>query len=154
MTTPTTSSVPAVTDAVIGVLTAAVGFDVFEAWPGPEATAEMVFLSGVEWDEYRVPTIKTGRKARQEDYRLKFEVWVVLAEDTSPGRPKVSRDRAFELFGLVEDAFSEDPSVGLGYAANSIQWALAAPSDAGPIKFDNGHAYQIKGAVEVHARLS
>lgn len=151
MSVLTTSSVPAVTDAVLDVLTEALDVKVFEAYPGSNALNELVFLGGVEWDGYDIATIKAGRKARQEDYRLEFAIWVVWDMGTSPGVPKASRDRAFEVFGQIEDAFAEDPSMGEGY--ESVQWSIPVPTEAGAIAFERGHAYQVKGEIEVHARL-
>lgn len=148
-----TSSVPLILDALLDTLTAAMPVPVFEAWPGDAAAErEMVFFGETTWLEYVIPTIKAGRKARQENYEIEFEVWRVLDEGTTPAAPKASRDRCFELFGLVEDALAEDVTAGAGF--ESIQWAVSRPETAGPRKFERGFAYRVAGSIEVHARLS
>lgn len=149
----TTSSVPGVIDALLGM-----GWQVplFESWPGPEAKPEMIVLGGdtgetIEWTGYAIPTIKAGRKQRQEDYAVLFAIYVAGAPNTSPANPKPARDRAFQIFATVEDSLADDVTIDTDF--NTVQWAVSAPRTAMPRMFENGWMYRIQGAFEVHARL-
>lgn len=145
----TTSRAPAVTDAIIGW--ADPPAPIFEAWPGPEAAKEMIVLGQVDWTVYAIPTIKAGRKQRQEEFEIEFEVYVVGGAGTSPASPKVARDRAFELFTFIEDNLADDVSAGLGF--ESIQHIQVHPKESGPRTFERGWMYRIAGAIAVASRL-
>jgi hypothetical protein len=148
----TTSTAPVVLDALLESLGDALSpVRVFESWPGPEAAAEMLFFAETEWDVYEIATIKAGRKARQEDYSIKFSLWKVGDDGTSPASPRASRERCYELFGLVEDVLAEDVTAGAG--SESVQWITVEPDEAKPVKFEKGWAYALDGRFRVHARL-
>lgn len=148
----TVSTVPDVIDALLDTTWAV---KMFEAWPGPDAEREMIVLGGdagetVEWNNYSIPTIQAGRKQRQEEYSLLFAVYVG-GEGTKPTAPKVARDRAFEIFGSIEDTAANDVTLGTDFQL--LQWAVSAPRTAMPRVFERGWMYRIEGAFEVHARL-
>lgn len=154
----TTSTVPAVLEALLTTLNADYLADddlahvkAHEAWPGPDATSEMLIFGEVSWDEYVIPTIKAGRQARQEGWSVPFEVWVVGDAGTSPTDPSASRDRAFAILAVAEDAVAEDPWVGLGRVA--VQHVQIRPLTAGPHQFEKGWAYVITGRFQTEARL-
>lgn len=149
----TTSSVPAVIDALLGITWPVA---IFESWPGPEARPEMIVLGGdqgetVKWNGYAIATIKAGRKQRQEDYDLLFGIFVLGGTGTAPASPKAARDRAFEIFAGIEDSLATDVTIDTDFA--TVQWAVSAPRTAAPRVFETGWMYRIEGAFEVHARL-
>jgi hypothetical protein len=146
----TTTTVPAVTDGLLAALQTG-PVQVFESWPGPEAAPEMIVLGEVEWDSYEIATIKAGRKHRQEEYGIGFEVFVVGAEGTTPASPKAARPRGFEIFGDVEDVLADDVTGGTDFT--TVQFIVSAPRTAGPRVFERGWAYRVAGVFQVRARL-
>lgn len=154
----TTSTAPAVVTALLSALNAAYLADVdldhvkaWESWPGPAATSEMLILGQVAWDEYEIPTIKAGRQARQEEWHVPFEVWVVGAEGTTPSAPAASRTRAFAILAVAENVVADDPWVGLD--RSDVQWVQIRPETAAPHEFESGWAYVITGRFRAAARL-
>lgn len=149
----TTSTVPVVTPVLLAALNAGlpVGVDAFEAWPGPDAAPEMVVLGDIEWDDYAIATIKSGRKQRQEDWSIGFEVFVFGTPGSTPADPATARTRAFVLNAAIEDTLADDPLLGL--ATGTVQRIEARPTEAGPRVFEKGWAYRVAGRIEVHARL-
>lgn len=160
----TTSTVPTVIDALLAAFNienypeeyqatygGLAGVMTHEAWPGPDASAEMVVLGEVTWDEYRIATIKSGRKQRQENYAVGFEVFIMGAPGSKPTDPSTARDRALEVLAAIEDVLADDPTIGL--AAGTVQRIELEPTEAGPRVFEKGWAYRIAGRFNVHARL-
>lgn len=149
----TTSTVPTVTDALLSALNAALpaGVDAYEAWPGPEAAAEMVVLGAVTWDVYEIASIKSGRQRRNEEYAIGYEVFVMGQAGSTPADPSNARDRAFVLNTEIEDALADSPKLGLGTAVNWVQTQI---TEAGPRVFEKGWAYRVAGRVNVSARLT
>lgn len=148
----TTSTVPAVTDALLTTLNTALpnGVDAYEVWPGPEASAEMIVLGAVTWDTYEIASIKTGRQRRQEDYAISYEVFVMGQAGSTPSNPKTARDRAFLLNTEIEDMCADTPKLGL----TSVLWVQAQITEAGPHAFEKGWAYRVAGRFNVSARLT
>lgn len=152
MTASTTTTVPVVIDAFLEAINEnAETPPGFEAWPGPEAAPEMFVLGQIDWDTYEIPTIKAGRKARQEAYDIAFELFVMGADGTSPSEPGPARTVAFNMLAPIEDVLAEDPSCGTDYLR--VQHVQLKPNQAGPRKFERGWAYRIAGAIHVEARL-
>lgn len=146
----TTSSVPAVLDAFLDLVNLSLdGVTAYEQWPGPSAAPEMVVLGEIEWDNEEIATIKAGRKQRQEDWAVEFEVFVFHTPGTVPDDPKPARDRAYAIFAEIEDVCANDPKLGVG-----IQYAGLRPTSAGPRKFEKGWAYRIACRLYVFARLT
>lgn len=153
----TVSTAPTLIDALVKAIGAEMTGSLsevgsFEVWPGTEARREMVFLGDVTWDEYDLATIVSGRKRRQEDYSVAFEVWVLGETGSSPSSPKTARDKAFAILGKIEDVLADDPRVGLAHTV--IQWVVSVPAEAGPRKFEKGWAYRVAGSFKAHARLT
>lgn len=148
----TTSTVPAVLDAFLAAINQQMaGVTAFESWPGPEATAEMVFLGEVTWDDYEIATIKAGRKQRDETWHVEFDLWVAGQGDTTPANPKPQRDRAFQILTAMENVLAVDPTAGSGFA--TVQHVQIHPENGKPIRFEGGWAWAIKGHITTHARL-
>lgn len=150
--TVTTTTVPTVIDAFLAAVNADTETpQAFESWPGPEAAPEMFVLGEIDWATYEIPTIKAGRKARQETYDIGFELFVMGAEGTSPAEPSAARLVAFNFLAPIEDLLAEDPSGGTDYV--TVQHVQLRPTAAGPRKFERGWAYRIAGQIHVEARL-
>jgi len=149
----TTSTVPVVIPALLSALNAALpsGVTAFEVWPGPEAAPEMVVLGDIEWDNYAIATIKSGRKQRQEDWSVGFDVFVFGTDGTSPANPGPARVRAFELQAAIEDVLADDPHLGL--ATGTVQRIELRPTTADTRHFEKGWAFWVAGRIDVHARL-
>lgn len=153
----TTSIVPEALDALVDNLGEAMtganaAVTVHEAWPGPDGSAEMVVFGEVIWPEYRIPTIKAGRKYRDEEFNLAFEVLIFGTDGSTPADPTPARNRAFAVLAVLEDFLADDPRAGL--ANDVIKWAELKPATAGPHLFERGWAYRIAGAVVGKARLT
>lgn len=150
----TTSTVPAVVASLLTALNANLpaGTKAYESWPGPEAAKEMVIFGKVRWDDYAIATIKAGRKQRQENWALGFEVFVSGGAGTSPANPTAAKDRAFVLLTELEDFLAEDVTGGTDFA--TVQWIDIRPLEAEPRVFEKGWAYRISGEFLVHARLT
>lgn len=150
----TTSTVPAVLDALLSTINADLtNVTAYETWPGPEASAEMVVFGEIRWTEYKIATVKTSRKQRDEEYEIDWFVYVAGEPGTTPDDPKTARDRAFEIMESLEDVLADDPAAGLGYASIiSIEVAPGAET-TGPVLFEKGWAYRIPGKFAIRARL-
>lgn len=148
----TTSTVPTVIDAVLAAVNADLpaGVDAFEAWPGPEAAAEMVVLGEITWETYDLTAVKAGRQRRQEDWSVEFEVFVFGLAGTTPSDPKIARDRAFLLATSLENVLAANPKIGVGAGG----WAHTALTTAGPRVFEKTWAYRVAGRIHVSARLT
>lgn len=149
----TTTSVPATLDAILSTVTAALApVKAFEQWPGPSAAAEMFVLGDILWDDYDIATVTAGRKQRQEAWSVGFDVFVFHTATSIPSNPKPARDRAFAIFGGLENVCANDPRMGL--PAATIQWATSRPVEAGPRVFEKAWAYRVAGRIHVEARLT
>lgn len=146
----TTSTVPVVLDSLIADLTAA-GLPTFESWPGTNAVPEMLVLGPVTWTDYVIATIKAGRKARQEDWNIEFELFVMGADGTTAADCSPVRDRAFTLLTELEDYLADDVTAGTDFA--TVQWVEVRPTAAGPRNFEKAWAYRIAGQIVTRARL-
>lgn len=153
----TTSTVPVVIDTLvagIGAVMADLGQPdalVAQVWPGPDAKPHMLFLGTTTWEDYRIATVKAGRKQRDENYEIAFELWALGGEGTAPADPSAARDNAFAMLAAAEDVLADDPNIGLG---NAVQWIEIRPKEAEPRTFEKGWIYRITGAFVIHARLS
>ncbi len=152
----TTSTVPAVIASLVTDLNAAftgalAGVKAYEAWPGPDAVPQMLVFGEITWEDYVIPTIKAGRKQRQEDWEVAFEVWVVGVDGTSPTTPAAARDKAFAILAAAENLLAADVTAGTDF--NTVQWVQIRPKTAGPHTFEKGWAYIITGVFVTAARL-
>lgn len=148
----TTSTVPVVMPALKKVIEDKLPGDVraFDAWPGNESIPEMVIFGAYEWEMYEIPTYKAGRKQRQEEWTVIFELVVFdTTGHTEPDDAKPSRDRAFELFQALEDVVADDPDIDLA----DVQRIELRPDEAQFHTYDRGWAFSISGTFRVWARL-
>lgn len=146
-----TTTVPIVIPALLARCEA-LGLTAFEAWPGPDgAEPEMLILGEITWDEYAIATIKSGRKHRQENWDVAFELFVMGGDGTTPANCGPARERCFELLKIVENMLADDVTADTAFTV--VQWVEIRPTAAGPRKFERGWAYRIAGLFTAQARL-
>lgn len=126
------------------------------AWPGPDTEPEAVFLGfHPEIRDLRleavhdIPTIKAGRKQRQESYTVPVTVWT-FRPDLSASAAATVESEAFTLFGLLEDELADDPQGGV----TSIQWAKVGDFSSTLWPFGKGWACELVFEIDVEARLT
>lgn len=149
---PTTTTVPDFLTALVPLLVAALpGVKVTEAWPGPEAQSdEMVFLADSvdNWD-VEIPTMKAGRKQRQESYDVTVEAWVGKKGELRAASATAARTRAIELIDAIDSLLADDPEV-----IADIQHARLTGRGATLVPFEQGWACQATATISVAARLT
>lgn len=126
------------------------------AWPGPATQPECVFLGpNPQTADLRldlssdIPTIKAGRKARQEDYTVRTTIWQWRPDLTSDGASTVEA-AAFTLAALLEDVVANDPQIGL----TTIQWIKVESVSSTLFPFEKGWACELAIDFDVAARLA
>lgn len=124
---------------------------VASVWPGGESTVDMLLLGEITWEGYEIACIKAGRKQRDEEAEVAFEVWSLGADGTTPGNPGNTRDRAFAVLAVVENILANDPRLGLG---NTVLWVQIRPTKAEPRTLSKGWAWRITGTIAVKSRLT
>ncbi len=117
-------------------------------WPGPNAARELIAWGNVADLEHAIPTIKSGRKQRQETLRVPLVVWV-FHPDATPLTVKSVEERAFALLGPVEDTFADTPQV-----VDAVQWAAIDDGEVVTVPYDKGWAVAVTVNVQVNARLT
>lgn len=152
----TTSTVPAVIDALLDTInTDLAGVTAYETWPGPEASDEMVVLGAIRWTDYKIATVKTARKQRDEEYEIDWFIYAAGETGTTPDDPKPQRDRAFEIMESLENVLADDPAAGLGHASIISIEVVPGDDDTQPYVYPEtkGWAYRIAGKFRIRARL-
>lgn len=105
----TSSTVPAVKAALVSLLTAALpGTQVTYGRPADSMLSRNCVWMGRAAGTDRVPTMKAGRKAREQDYTITVFVWVAKPR----GTVEQAEDDAHTLLAEVNDALADDPSLG------------------------------------------
>lgn len=154
----TNSTVPTIKAQLVSQFRAELTVPVDYAWPGPNAEDQCVFLGqhpGVS-EEIRIdgtseiPTIKAGRKQRQEDYTVRVTVWSFRPDLTSDGAQECETS-AFAMFSEIEDVLADDPQIGL--AATAVQAVTVASYASTLFPFKTGWACQLAVDLRVQARL-
>lgn len=134
---------------------------VYHAWPGTVLMGVDEAVFGGSWPDRQgpplvttdvtseIPTLKAGRKQRQENYDFDFTVWV-FRPDANPGNPEVAQTRAYDILDDLEDEFADDPQIGLA----SIQHAVIRDIRQTLWPFETGWSCVLETTVEVDARLT
>lgn len=144
----TTSTFPDVKAAIVTAVEAAApsGVDVSYAWQ-PWGQSDQIFLGDVEGTS-TIPTVKSGRKQRQESYRIDAVIRVVDADSDDAA---VTEARAETLMAVLGDVLADDPQIS---AATAIQWAMVGDFTSRIVPRDRGRACEIVVGIEVEARLT
>lgn len=153
----TTSTIPMVKAKLVELLEVALDVPVTYCWPGPNTAQKAVFLGRhPELDDIRIdgqqeiPTIKAGRRQRQEQYMVPITIWTFRPDlDASEGQ--VAEAEAFEVAGQIEDVLAEIWTLGLGPAVHKVS-VDGVGSTLFP--FQKGWACELVLTLEVTARLS
>lgn len=160
----TTSTIPTVKAGLVTAFTAALAtasreggqIPVTYAWPGPATSPECVFFgphpetADIRLDvDQEIPTIKAGRKQRQEEYTLRATVWVFRPDLTAAGAEAVET-QAFTVAGLLEDVLADDPQAGIG----AVQLIAVETIISTLFPFEKGWACELGLDLNVRARLT
>lgn len=123
------------------------------AWPGPRAKGakEIAWVDDITDYTSTIPTIKAGRKQRQESYVLELVLWVTRPQgDNAPAAAEATLGRALDLWAVVEGALADD--VQLGEAG--VQHFELAEVLLDMVPFEQSWGCQIVGRIDVEARLT
>ena len=152
-----TSTIPTVKTKLVELLDAAADAPVFYCWPGPSSPPKAIFLGRhPELDDVRIdgrsedPTIKTGRRQRQETYTVPVTVWTFRPDLDSSAGQQVEKE-AFELAEAVEDVLADNVDLQLGPAVHRAHLVGFAST---LFPFQKGWACELVVDVEVTARLT
>lgn len=144
----TRSTVPTVRAAVFAALTARLaGVQVGYSHPGSAIEAEAVYLGAARGSD-EVPVVRAGRKKRQESYTL--DVFFDVVADGPTGQE--ASERAWTLFGELEDLLADDPSLGQAQPF----WAVLGEWTE-TLFFDDarqGFGSLLRAGVQIEARLT
>lgn len=149
---PTASTVPAFIDALLAAMTTALpAVQVSAAWPGPDANDEEMLFVGdaVEAWDLEIPTMKAGRKQRQETYTVTIEAWVAKPGLLRADSAAAARTRAIQIVDEVDSFLADEPEL-----IDSILWARLGSRGATLVPFGPGWACQATASIEVAARLT
>lgn len=153
----TISTIPSVKTKLVDLLTDALDVQVSYCWPGPSTARKAVFLGRhPDLDDIRIdgqqeiPTIKAGRKQRQETYRVPVTCWT-FRPDLDPTAGSICEAEAFEMAGRVEDVLAENWTLGLGPAVHRVSLEGVAST---LFPFQKGWACELVLELDVSARLT
>lgn len=113
---PTSSQIPTVKAAIVSTLAARAALadvHVVYGWDGAAMKAESIYLDPPESEHVgrsQIPTLKAGRKAREET----FTVVLVVEVNQPHGRANTAATteaRAYALLAEVDSAFADDPGL-------------------------------------------
>ena len=155
----TTSTVPTVKAQLVTKITTAITpIPAYSAWPGPKTPPKCVFLgphpetADIRLDlSSSIPTIKAGRKQRQEEYTVRVTVWT-FRPDLTTVDAQTCETEAFAVLADIEDELADDPRIGLGVAVVQFLEVTSVASTLFP--FQAGWACELAVDIAVRARLS
>jgi len=153
----TTSTVVTVKSQLVTKIGAAVSVPTTYAWPGKATSNEAVFLgphpetADIRLDlSSQIPTIKAGRKQRQETYTVRVTVWQ-FRPDLSVDAAVECETGAFAILAAIEGVLADDPRIGL--APTVIQHAIVESVASTLFPFQAGWACELAVNIAVAARL-
>lgn len=144
------STVPTVRSALLvalGARAALAAVQVSYSHPGQAIEPESVYLGAARGSD-EIPVIRAGRKKRQESYTL--DVFFDVVADGPTGQE--ASERAWTLFGELEDLLADDPSLG----QPAPLWAVLGDWSE-TLFFDDarqGFGSLLRAAVQIEARLT
>jgi len=153
----TTSTIPAVKKKMVELFGAALPVPTFYAWPGPSTPPRCVFLGRhPELDDIRIdgqseiPTIKAGRKQRQETYQVPITVFS-FRPDLDPSGAALCESDAFDIASHVEDVMADNVTLGLSPGVHRVSVETVAST---LFPFQKGWACELVLTADVTARLT
>lgn len=146
----TSSTIPTAKAALVSLIGAALsGVQVKYGRPADnQLERECVYVGDVTGSS-RVPTMRAGRKPREETYSVEVVVAVLMLE----GEVTEAEARAFTLLTEVEDVVADDPTLGIAAATGFFQ-ATAGGFDVVSDLTQEGPACVIRFNVDCKARLA
>ena len=152
MATTLTTTVSAVQAAFVTAAAAVVPTDVavHRLWPGPAATERMVFFTEVDWRSTEDAVIKAGRRYRDENVDLNFEVWEFQHGEPDGGAEAI--DAALAVYNACEGVVVQDASTVRAVAG--VTNVVCQPVRLEPVQFDRGWAVVLTARLSVTARLT
>lgn len=144
----TGSTIPTVIAAIRDGLAAVVPVGTEVRWGRPAdslVVRHAVYVGDFDLQS-RIPTIKAGRKQREERYTFDVVFW----EAPARGTVEAALTQALANYDLLDDLLADDPTLtnldGLVSATLSVAGGRAQQSNEGPMA-------EITATVSVHARL-
>lgn len=146
----TTSVVPACEAAVVSLVRAAITDDAtfWRAWPGPDATRRMGFLTEVSWDLYEDAAVKSSPRNRREQFDLGFELWEFGTGDITSAAD-VS-DSAMSQLAVLEGVLRVEAKLGV----DGVSRAMVRPQRKEAVQFEKGWGFAVTGTIAVEAYLT
>lgn len=154
----TASTVPTVKAALVSQLAARAALaavPVSYGWLGVATKGESISLDPPE-DTHtggsRIPTMKAGRKAREEEFTVVAAIQVVQGGG-NPRNAATTEARAFALLAELDGLLADDPGLGGAVAGPTLRCVLADyPRLLFP--FEAGWYCRIDAVISVAVRLS
>lgn len=115
--------------------------------PGDAREDESIYLGELRGSS-EVPVLRASRKKREERYTL--DVWIDV--DAVGPDAQTASERAWALFGELEDVLADDPSVGLAAPFRAVLGDFTET-----LMFDEsrrGWGSLLRAGVDVEARLA
>jgi len=97
-----------------------------------------------------IPSMKAGRKLRQEEFTQDCVIWVIQPGG-SPEDAATPEARAYTIYGELESALADDPQLGIG---TTLQWAEITGHRIDHAPAQKGWAIQLVVHIRCHARLT
>lgn len=146
----TVSTVPAVKDALVTLLTSAINDNTVQVVYGPTPDSlkkrKVVVVGEVSSYQSNIANIVAGRKQRDERYTI--DVYLFCAK---PRGQAVDADTTvWELFESLENVLADDPSLG---AVNGLVWAVLGGVQANVTQEKEGPVAWISAGVDCYGRL-
>jgi hypothetical protein len=147
-----TSTAPAVRAALIAALAARpglAGVTTTYFWQGDADTQEAIYLGTTTITNDWV-TMRSGRKAREEAYRIQLHLRAFKPTDWGP----TAEARAFAIIAEIENLVADDPSIGLSATMPTLR-LLITDMTVEPVLLDpGGIGAQATLTIEARNRLS
>lgn len=153
----TTSTIPTLKAAIIATLDARAGLNgvhVVYAWDGPAMEGESVFLDPPDTTQpgrSQIPTLKAGRKAREETFTVVLVVQVAQAGGTAD-TAATTEARAYAILAEAENTFADDP--GLAAVVGPTGRFILGDHTRTLTAFEKGWVSRLEQNIECAVRLS
>lgn len=153
MTLPTSSTKAATKAALVERLRSRAGLSgvqVSYSWPGKTVKRESIWC-GKAAGASNVPTMRSGRKARDEIYLLDVIIEVIIEGDPDGRGQQIADERALALAAEVDGVLADDPRVGTDFLVSAV--VENHDLDEGGT-LDTGYGARVRMGIRCHARLN